>query len=90
MSCAFDNWKKKHGPAKPDVLTGAINHRFVTVDNLPGEKKQQLWAGIKNKEPALAELMQDATFLQFKKQFGAVQKVEVKTYNQLIEVTNGN
>ncbi|MDH5394537.1 MAG: hypothetical protein OEY11_15235 [Gammaproteobacteria bacterium] len=85
MSYATEQWHDKHGPPKPFVLSGSNNHRYVTVDNLNKEKKQLLWQSIKNKKPALAELLQDETFLQFKKQFGAVQKIEQITYNELVK-----
>jgi len=89
MSCAKKcYWHIDHIKMKPFVQSEKLSGRFVTLDKLPGDKKRELWKQIQDKEPALAEIMQDETFLAFKKFFGAEQKMDQKQYNHLTKAND--
>lgn len=46
--------------------------RTITIAQLPKQKKQRIWAGIKKQDPALADLLQnDRTFSELKTAFDA-------------------
>jgi len=83
MSDAKCYWSDDHIQLKPFVRSEKSSARFVTVDKLSDEKKQLLWSAIKQQDPAMAKLMADKQFLEFKEFFNAKQKIDQKTFNKL-------
>lgn len=75
-------------PVTPAVNSYKDNTRYVDVANLPSAEKQRLWAAIKKKRPALADLLGDSFVTAMKAAFGATPMLTEQDYQSLMETEN--
>ncbi|MCW8829973.1 MAG: hypothetical protein OQK32_00450 [Gammaproteobacteria bacterium] len=75
-------------PVTPAVNTRKDENRYVEITKLPADKKQKLWSAIKEKRPALAELLGDSFVTELKRAFGATPMLTEQDYKSLMETEN--
>ena len=75
-------------PVEPAVNTRKDRTQYVDMAKLPAHEKQKLWAAIKTKRPALAELLGDSFVTAMKNAFNARPMLTEQEYNELMDDKN--
>lgn len=72
-------------PVSPVAQSRRDATRYVNLNELPPAKKQQLWAAIKRKRQALADLLGDGFVTCLREAFDATPQLTLDDYNTLME-----